>query len=205
VEQELMLDKGEGRTKGIHLSGVIKVMREKSGMNPKPSKPEEDLRVNELSYLYQNTDPLDVRKSGVLMRAVMGLAWEDWLAEQLDVDFHPGELSLDGIVMTPDGIGFDTETGGYLLHEIKLTFKSSKTPVTAKVDWMWQAASYLKGMSAKYNEPCLRCVFHPLYTRGDYSGIDPLYAPQMVEFEQEEVDLIWSEVLRYRDQAIPEE
>jgi hypothetical protein len=70
---------------------------------------------------------------------------------------------------------------------------------------MWQAASYLKMLQVKWGEQCRTVVFHPLFIRGDYQGIDPQYLPTEITFEQAEIESVWDMVKRNKHLAKPEE
>ena len=190
---------GANRTPGIHLSGVLRAIATATGILK--VDPDEE----PLDNIIANTPHTQVGSNGKLMRLVIGLAWEEWAMKRIpDMIAHPGEFFLDDVIGSPDGISLHPVDGGYILHEFKATFKSSKKPLGDAQMWLWQAAGYLAMMSARYREACLRCVFHPLHIKGDYSGIDPLYPAQLVEFEQAEVDGIWNMVQQYKHLAIKE-
>lgn len=182
------------RSSGVHLSGILRAMAVKIGM--KGINADDDL-----DGLIDTTGPYEVGTTGQLMRIVIGYAWEDWLGPRIGgAVYHPGEYSLDGIFGSPDAIGFDQD-GSPVLHEFKATFKSSKTPLTNNLLWVWQAAGYLSMISATHNTPCQKAVLHPLYIKGDYSGIDPQYLPVMLEFEREELTSLWNMVVLNKDLA----
>jgi hypothetical protein len=120
------------------------------------------------------------------------------MAERVEgLVWQPGEMNLDGVHGTPDGLDCDL-----VLHEFKLTYKSCKNPIQENKLWMWQACGYLKMLQARYRSSSLATVvFHPVYLRGDYQGIDPVYRPESVTFEQGEIDSVWDMVLRNKDHA----
>lgn len=195
---------GSKRTPGVHASGVIKVIAKETSAIKAWKEDLEELELDELIRL----TPYDaVGNIGILMRIIIGLAWEDWLGPRLKplgVKYHPGELSYDGIVGTPDGIGTNPYTGLPEIHEIKATFMSAKRLAESIDIWMWQVQTYLVMLSEETKQLCTTAVIHPLYIRGDYTGIDPLYLPRRVQFEEEELESTWSMIQRYKDRAKPE-
>ena len=78
----------------------------------------------------------------------VGLAWEDYYIPTLkEVVKHPGESELDGTYGTPDGesvsviITCPRRNYCYMVHEVKATWKSTKTvgDLTGQANWMWMA------------------------------------------------------------------
>ncbi len=193
IDYPLDLSYGIPRTPGIHLSGVIKIMAKVKGLQEKYSE--------SLSDLIRDTPPEKVGTCGALMRCAFGYAMEEWLGRQLlrrGVD-RPGEMCVDDIYMTPDGAEFFDDH--VTLHEIKGTFLSSKNPVTDQVKWMWQTAGYMHGLTETYGLPCNTVIIHPFHISGDYKGIDPVYCPQEVVFEDQEVRDVWRDVLMCKGEA----
>ena len=186
------------RTSGVHLSGILRAVAQRTNIL-KPDK-------EDLDSISSTIDPYLVGSHGGLMRWVIGYCWEDWMGSRVSgMTYHPGEIVLDGVIMTPDGIELSYLDGAYVLHEFKATFKSSKKHVTETAMWMWQGMGYLAGMSAKYQEACTRAVYHVLHLRGDYSGIDPMYVATEVEFEEEEIRTAWGMIQQNKHLAKAEE
>ncbi len=185
------------RTSGLHLSGVLRAIAQRTAIL-KPDK-------EDLGDLIASHDPYTVCSNGLLMRLIIGYAWEDWMGSRISgMSYHLGEFTLDGIIGTPDGVGIDESDGSYVLHEFKATFKSSKKHVTESPMWMWQGMGYLRMMEARYKEPCTRAVYHILHLRGDYSGIDPMYVATEVEFEAAEIMTTWNMINTNRHLATAE-
>lgn len=189
------------RKPGIHLSGIIRPAALATGaLDKKYADPGEDL-----NELFLRVPPEEVQNNGRLLLAIIGFAWEEWLAKQLarvGVEHHPGEMVHEGVIMNPDGVGCDYF--GFLLHEIKFTFKSSKKPIQDHVMWIWQMCGYLRAMTELYGEFCNRAVIHPFHIKGDYKGIEPHYRPVMLTFDKEEIDKVWEMLMLYKHLAIPE-
>lgn len=192
--QPLSLRDGPTRSTGTHLSGVLRYVAKVLGTI---KGPEDDLE--EVMEVSNGPGP----HKGTSVRFALGFAWEQWMAERIPgLIWQPGEMNLDGVYGTPDGLDCDL-----VLHEFKTTYKSCKNPLGTQQLWMWQACGYLKMLQAKYRgmgfpsvaEGLKTTVFHPVYLRGDYQGIDPVYRPESVTFEQGEIDSVWDMVLRNKD------
>lgn len=193
---------GLSRTAGIHLSGILRPLAFTQGHLDKKWDTEETLED-----LINKTPENEVGLNGNLMRIVLGCAVEEWIAKQLIATrpgfiHQPGEFVLDDIICTPDGLECDEE--GMMLHEIKGTHKSAKKPVEQQKLWVWQVACYLKVVSEHFHEQVTRCMVHPFFIRGEYTGIDPLYLPTLLIFEPEEIENYWSVVVAHKHLAVPE-
>lgn len=184
------------RSPGIHLSGCLQVMGRRAGIL-------KDLEEDGLGLddVIRTTPHDEVSGTGQLMRVVLGYAWEGWLGPHLTrVELQPGEMCVDGIYMTPDGMEV-TGDAEIIAHEIKCTAKSPSKPVTDSTLWMWQAASYIHGFRETYGLPCNKVVFHPLHRM----AWDTPYIPQVVQFEDAEIKSVWQQVKAAAKEAIPEQ
>jgi hypothetical protein len=181
---------GDPRTPGVHLSGVIRWIAIQMGVLTPDDRDCTDDR-NEIGQAVQRF-PLEAR-----LKMAVGLAWEDWLSSQYpDVMYHPGEMELDGILMTPDGL-HPNET----LYEFKVTWKSAFKLFNEGYDhksfWMWRAQNmgYLKALGWRKVRQCI------LYVNGDYRGSLPQFVELDVEYTQEEIDDNWRLMLKHKHQA----
>jgi len=133
----------------------------------------------------------------------IGMAWEDWISQQYpEMLYHIGELELDGIAGSPDGITMFPDLPAYkglgeaCVEEIKLTWKSGRQPIEDPKFWMWlcQIKAYCKML------PCLCARLHVTFVRADYSkGPDApacLYRVYCLQFSQAELDQNWDMLLR---------
>jgi hypothetical protein len=182
-----LTDNGPPRSSGVHISGVIRHLGMKHGI-VKPDDP-------------ANPQPELVKQ----MYFAVGFAWEYYCASRIPNLIHqPGQVTLDGIAMSPDGI---TPTDTALdLHEFKATWTSSAKPIQERYMWLWQCMSYLAGLSAHYNCQCTRAFIHPLYLNGDYrANRHPIYEPVLLEFEWAEIMKNWELMLAYKEYAKPEQ
>lgn len=153
------------RSKGLHLTDIIKDIMVTSGM---------------------------MEDGGPFMpnlRTEMGFIWEDLISAVLRerTPCRPGEISLDGIAMSPDG--FDWE--GWILWEYKATWKSSNRSPLDDWRWMAQVKSYCKGMG------CTQCKMWVLYVNGDYKGQGPSSQLFTIDFTQQEIDENWEMIINH--------
>jgi hypothetical protein len=195
---------GPPRSEGIHVSRVIKgIAVEAKILRPEWVDPE-DLSLVETDgagdIWWQQLDPASK------IRMSIGLAWEAWYVPQMgNVVLHPGEMRVEGIYMTHDGESLDaiyrggqTDTGGagweLCLHEIKATYKSTKTVGDLETQWMWlaQTKAYCKGLGTRI------AFVHVLFLCGDYKyPITPQLKCWRVEYTQEEIDDNWELLTDY--------
>lgn len=119
---------------------------------------------------------------GFLFEEALSLAFGDRLG------FRPGEVELDGIVGSPDGIDFEN----WRVEEYKCTWKSTKTTPERVWRWMVQAKGYCKMMGMK------ECLHRVLYLNGNYKDDrSPQYKEFLSEFTQYEVDQNWEMLLKH--------
>ncbi len=102
-----------------------------------------------------------------------------------------GEVDLDGIVMSPDGVDYMWNECRGRLEEYKCTWKSSKNTPDTVWKWMVQVKGYLKVLGLH------DVLFRVLYLMGDYKGSGPQYKEFEVSFTQEEIDKNWEMIIGY--------
>lgn len=193
------------RTEGVHLSAIIRSIAGRYGILA--AEWVEDLSL---------CDSREIKDIGSILRIMIGLAWEDWFSQTLpEVTYHPGEMELGGIYMTPDGDSVDviklhkpvvTTRGDTLstvwipkLHEFKTTYKSTKTVGDMRSQWMWltQCKGYCKAMGTRFAR------IYVLFLCGDYKfPITPQHRVWDIEFTQEEVDETWEMLVEYKDKQL---
>ena len=198
----LKLPKTKGRSRGVHLSQILR-----------------DLAFSR-KVLDRKWDVSIEESDTTLMQA--GLAWENFLAayHHRDIEFHPKELYLDGIYMSPDGLSccldddlastMQIEMFSWILHEFKLTLKSSRdfaTKLKLKspkvLQYLWQVMSYRYGYNILNNETCNVAKLHVLFVKGDYNKdteADKLatYKIFRLHFRQEELEENWEMILNHK-------
>ncbi len=123
--------------------------------------------------------------------AEMGFIWETYIKRNLlkadtNPDFFEGELTLDGITGSPDGV--DLSTG--IVHEMKLTWRSkAKSHPKDRQRWMWQVKAYCK--LARLN----KVMFYVMYVNGDYKPMRPKPDSYLFIFSDEEIEANWNMLL----------
>ena len=155
----------------------------------------------------------------------LGLAMEDYLAkyQHPEIEFHPGELVLDGIAMSPDGISTLTDSEDYsdlvgveegtlILHEFKLTRKSSRDfkeslRLQAKKCkmWLWQIMAYRHAFNciAGPGQECYIAKLHVWFVNGNYSRDDsdpdsgPSYKIYRLVFTPQELLENWQMIVSH--------
>lgn len=178
----ISLANDDTRTPGVHVSDVIRSIAVKIGKLKEYEA--EELADIEVRF------PADAQST---LRIALGLAWENWIASALPwIEFHFGEVQLEGIFMTPDGIsdviGIDRNTHSYL-HEFKLTWKSSKRDIRDEWYWLSQVMAYLKKMKLR------AAVVHIYYVNGNYRGSGPQRRSYHLVFTQAEIDANWTMIM----------
>lgn len=182
------------RSKGVHVSSIIRCIATEARI----LKPE---WAEELSLV----DVRTITDRVALLRINIGLAWEEHYIPMLDgVIDHPGEMEVQGVYMTHDGESVDTlvlqpdaEINGqlvYMCHEVKATYKSTKTVGDLSSQWMWMAQmkAYCKGLGTRFAR------LHALFLNGDYQyPLSPQLLLYDIEFAQSEIDDNWELLFTY--------
>src|ERR1017187_652584 len=189
---QLRLPRDATRSEGLHLSEILRDLAFAMGVL--------DAKYN-----------VPIEESSTEMMQ-LGLAMEDYLAkyQHPEIEFHPGELYLDGIAMSPDGISMvdsedyataiGLEIGTHILHEFKLTRKSSRDFKdalrlrTKKVlMWLWQIQAYRHALNKICEgDDCYAAKLHVWFVNGNYSRDEsdpeagPSYKIYRLIFSQEE-------------------
>lgn len=187
------------RSAGVHVSNIIRAVALQNGsLDPRWV---EDLDLSDVSQ-EQWWAKLDTASK---IRISVGLAWEEWYIPQLgDVADHPGEMKVNGIYMTHDGESIDTlltesgQTPIIALHEVKATYKSTKTVGDLSTCYMWlaQTKAYCKGLNT------LVAYIHVLFLCGDYKfPITPQLKKFRVTYTQHEIDDNWEQLVQYARHA----
>jgi hypothetical protein len=199
----LTLPAGAPRSKGVHVSALIRGIATETGVLD--AKWAEELSLVDVRTITDLT---------AILRISIGLAWEDWYIKQIlsaeGVLDHPGEMKVDGVYMTCDGESLDViitsedpqGTSQIVIHEVKATYKSTRTVGELEDQWMWlqQVKAYCKGAKTRFAK------LHVLFLCGDYKmPLQPQLKCWLVEFEQEEIDESWELLTSYRDYRLAKE
>ncbi len=189
------LRRGAGqRSSGVHLSQIVRHVAVK------------------MRYLEQDDDdqPEDINQWPLVqrLRMAMGLAWEEYYGQFYPtVLFHPGEVVMDDIAGSPDGVEPDA-AGGPILHEFKVTWKSRRRILEAlddhnggKCNWMWltqcKAYCHMLGYS--------KVRLHVYTVNGDYKPPAPALDVIAMEVSRAELAANWRLMMQYRGEVEPEQ
>lgn len=182
------------RSAGVHLmSGIIRPVLTKSG----------------LLKTFVDKEQLDPEE--MPLRMALGMAAEAWFVGLYPyLIWQPGEVTLDGVVGSPDGLTMD---GGVIRPELagedvdeewKVTWCSRNTygqDITQHKLWMWQFAGYCKMIGCRFTRA------HIIWACGDYKKgpPSPAYHTYLIEFTQQELDSFWTNIVLPNLPGAPEE
>jgi hypothetical protein len=191
VRYDLRIPPSTGRSKGEHVSEVIRDIAIKVGIL-KINGGARDADANE-------PDP---------SRICAGLAWEEWIhAQHPELLYHPGEFLLGGIAMSPDGVSHieefvardgsrvvipDHKAG--IIHEFKFTWKSMNREANIQDEWMWaaQTMAYCKALGTR------RSWWHIYWVNGDYRDSGPKYRVYDILFTEREIEENWMMIQNHK-------
>ncbi len=132
-----------------------------------------------------------------LMQFEKGYLWEVALSRAFgEKGAHRiGEIELDGIAMSPDGVQYALDTKHRLknilkpahIEEYKCTAISSTKPITEQWKWIMQVKGYCKALYVT------KCIFHILHIR----DFVPVYNVWELTFTQAELDENWQAILNH--------
>lgn len=164
---DVPLIRGPYRSKGLHLTDIIQDMLLVLGKD------------------YKGPDNPLWAEVGFVWEELLSMAWGSALGAR------PGEVELDGVVMSPDGL--DRAHG--ILEEYKATWRSTNTVKTPCDEWKWmtQVKAYCKALGVT------TVRFRILYLMGDYRGSGPVYKEFFIEFTSQELDDNWNMLSLHRD------
>lgn len=190
------------RTSGIHLSGILRKMALEYGKLPA------EYANSNAGTLIRETPIEQAGSISALCRMAFGMAWEQWIVQHATHYWpgfmhQPGEFIRDDIRGTPDGLSEEPD-GSPAIHEFKFTWKSMGKNKPIDGEWLWlaQIAGYAALVSEALCCPCIKAYLHVAYAMGDYTRgpeSGPKYKVYAIDMNQEEVEMAWSEYVKYRD------
>ena len=134
---------------------------------------------------YEDLSPNEKKRMGNYVS--VGYAWEDLLAQSLAPVFggeyvRTGEIELDGIVGTPDGL----ELTGLAIDETKATWRSSRRSIETDF-WSWfvQIKAYCHILQVP------RASLRVFFVNGDYRDSGPQIKCFDIDFSQRELEDNW--------------
>lgn len=177
--ESLTFEAGPPRTPGLHVSEVIQSM------------------LRDLDGKRYGSDDTDQDKARRAIYFEEGFAFERvmeqaFAARRIDI-LRPGELEMDGILLSPDGVSLDDGAD----DEIKYTRKSMPdTPLGPKFwGWMTQFKAYCRALETD------RVRVRGLFVNGDYKhGKVPDYRAWEIRFTKQEIEQNWGAILRHAEE-----
>jgi hypothetical protein len=173
---------GEGRTKEIHLSDILRWMRVRMEGEFKGDNP-------------------NFAMMGFVFEVLLAQSISTYLIAQRDTVISPGECEMDGIWLTPDGLDVASE----ILEEYKATWKTMR-----KIDdlegefWYWlaQIKAYCRALGTR------KARLIALFVNGNYTYCDPDGGPRLksidLEFTAQEIEENWTMILNNRRAMVKE-
>jgi hypothetical protein len=169
----LELEHDDTRSPGLHLTQITSAIALKTGA---------------LDKRFENRD-INSDVSGKY-KVAAGLAWEEWIHKRHpEMLYHPGEVILNGIAMTTDGISF-MDNKKHRVHEFKFTWKSMNRDKDLSGEWMWMAQTMAYCLAWETN----RARWHLFWTNGDYRDSGPQYKLYDIEFTGRELRENWQAI-----------
>lgn len=167
---QLVFDAGTPRSPGLHVSTIIKSICHEIDPKRFPLSADGDLPWNRFEV-------------GFTFERVL----EQAFASRLPHIFRPGEIFLDGIYLSPDGIDPD----GWVLEEYKATWMTSHDAPEGAKFWHWkiQMMAYCHALGT------LRARLRALFING-WGDKNPQYKVWEFEFTEHELLCNWSMILR---------
>lgn len=139
----------------------------------------------------------------LLTRWQLGSAMERAIANRFSEHFperyiQPGELSQDGLYLTPDLL--DVED--YAVEEIKLTWMSTRHEPNSKKFWKYwvQLKAYCHVLQTGLGRLSV-CFLNGNYRWGD-PGASPVYRRWEAEFTRQELQENWNMLLKNKEAAM---
>ncbi len=160
------------RTKGAHLTTVIQDLMETAQI------------VKTASGAFWGQSDLEIAGE-------VGFMWEEVLSQALKdrLPCRIGEVFLDGITMSPDGVELDGDEA--ILSEYKVVWASSKRSPVDNFKWMCQVKGYCKALGMT------KVRMYILYLNGDWKPPKPQYKCFLITFSQIEIDEGWEMLLNH--------
>jgi hypothetical protein len=164
------------RAKGLHLSGLLRYVAEKSRISARMA---------------------EVSEEEMPLRWALGVAWEEYAASLMpEMTWQPGEIKSP-CIMNCDGLTLTTSSV-LVVNEFKFNRAkkySGEDLIKKKWLWMMQGGGYCTGYGAQQVEwNVLSAMEWP----------DPVWTRYLVEFEPDEVDRIANMIEINREGAMAE-
>ena len=178
------------RSSGTHLTDILQRANKEAG------------RIKDRIVFGRYTfDPLD--EDDMPMCMALGMAFETMLVQLYPWISRIGELSKDGIAMSPDGGSLNchrhmlapNEKIPVVLEEIKLTWKTSSKILEEHLSYLQQSKAYCHALDTEYSRLHV-CHVNGNYKFGDDPGGGPHYFQHHIRYTPFELTSNWAEILR---------
>lgn len=165
-----------------HLTSIARYIRDKAGLGYRETGWDRDVTM-EVGFMWED---------------VLTRVFKDRMAKiRHSFIIRPGEIELDGIVGTPDGLGPDPLGIQHLvLEEYKATWRSTNKSPADNWDYMVQTKGYCKMTGTTV------VVMRILHIVGDYRGSGPQYRVARIEYTQDEIDQNWAMLQASKDKVV---
>jgi hypothetical protein len=189
IDREIALTgriKEAERTKGMHLSGILRFVAGQAGL----------MKI-----------VADMDEERLPLKMALGIAFEEFAASLYpSMHWQPGEVIREGVAMTCDGISpMDLSLGERSYHgdqpcveEFKLTWKKVQTgDELLRESWYWcqQGRGYCWGYGANLVR------YHICFVNGNYRNSGPVYKRYLVRYPPPDVESTRLMVLKHLDKA----
>jgi hypothetical protein len=175
---------GLSRPTGTHLTSIIRSLQTKLGIAK--TAPGWEMNVcADIGFLWE-----DALSRAYRDKRVIGWVPGDGVVGDI---YRPWPMEVDGVWMSPDGIGPDPlGKVAYADHEYKCTWRSVLREPLGDFYWKCQFQSYARGMETTIT------ILHVMYLMGDYRGSGPMHRVYRMRWTTEEMEKTWGMILRHK-------
>lgn len=173
--ETLVFEAGPPRTPGLHVSDIIQSM-----LRDIDAKKYSNDGNSETRQLYFQT--------GFAFERVMEQAFN---ARRLNI-FRPGELAMDGVLLSPDGVNLDEGAD----DEIKWTTRSSRDALMGSKwnGWHMQFMAYCRALGTR------TAIVRALFAMGDWKTKQPEFGTYRVTYTNQEIETNWRALMKHAEQ-----
>lgn len=171
---------GGQRTEGTHISEIIRDIQNKVTHKGK-RKPFAELSNEERKRMGNYTSMGWAFER--IIEAALREVWLGYLGRDAEKFSKVGELHLDGLTGTPDGI----DLPDWSIVEFKATWRSSRRPIESDfVSWLWQIKAYCKMATTRTAQ------LYVFFVNGDYRESGPQLKAFALSFTAQEIEDNWT-------------
>lgn len=167
MDRPFPLGSAPPRTQGCHVYDIIKSIMIDLGEKQYKESPQGRI----------------IMETGFLWERALESAWGEHLGRR------PGEVIVDGVIGSPDGIKIATDKN--IVEEYKCTWKSANRMPDENLNWLIQTKAYC------FMLECTTCHLHVLHLNGDYKPPRPMYKLWELEYSPQELIDNWSMMINH--------